>query len=94
MTGHTARIRLAQRKDRPGIEAMHFLSVQSLNTQDYTPDQIEAFVGHLGTYDPSLIDDGTYFVIEEKGSMDDDLRSRIAQAVSECKTRFKEEKAA
>ena len=67
MTGHTARIRLAQRKDRPGIEAMHFLSVQGLNTQDYTPEQIEAFVGHLGTYDTSLIDDGTYFVIEETG---------------------------
>ena len=67
MTRSTARIRLARREDMPAIEAMHFLSVQALNTRDYTADQIEAFISHLGTYDPSLIDDGTYFVAEEQG---------------------------
>lgn len=67
MTRSTARIRLARREDMPAIEAMHFLSVQALNTRDYTADQIEAFISHLGTYDPSLIDDETYFVAEEEG---------------------------
>lgn len=60
-------LRPAQRKDMPAIEAMHFLSVHGLVSRDYSPDQIEAFVGHLGTYDPALIDEGSYFVIEEQG---------------------------
>lgn len=60
-------LRPAQRDDMPAIEAMHFLSVHGLTSQDYTPEQVEAFVGHLGTYDPALIDAGTYFVAEAGG---------------------------
>lgn len=60
-------LRPARPEDRPAIEAMHFLSVQTLNGADHTPAQIEAFLGHLGTYDPTLIDDGTYFVLEHEG---------------------------
>ncbi len=60
-------IRIARPDDRPAIEAMHFLSVHGLNSNDYTPPQIEAFIGYFGTYDPSLIDDGTYFVAEQEG---------------------------
>lgn len=60
-------LRPAQREDIPAIDAMHFLSVQALGAEDYSPAEIEAFIGHLGTYDKSLIDDGTYFVLVHGG---------------------------
>ncbi len=62
-------LRPARRDDIPAIDAMHFLSVQVLAGADYTPAEIEAFFGHLGTYDPSLIDEGTYFVAEHRGQL-------------------------
>lgn len=67
MTKDGLSIRLAQPDDKPAIEAMHFLSVHGLNSADYTARQIEAFIGYFGTYDPTLIDDGTYFVAELEG---------------------------
>lgn len=60
-------IRQAKREDMAAIEAMHFLSVHGLVSRDYTSEQIEAFLAHLGTYDPSLIDEGSYFVVEKEG---------------------------
>ena len=57
-------LRAARHDDIPAIDAMHFLSVQGLGAADYTPAEIELFLGHLGTYDPTLIDDGTYYVLE------------------------------
>lgn len=67
MHSHEVLLRPAQRDDMPAIEAMHFLSVHGLTSKDYTPEQVEAFIGHLGTYDPALIDAGTYFVAEAGG---------------------------
>lgn len=60
-------LRVARHDDIPAIDAMHFLSVQGLGAADYTPAEIELFLGHLGTYDPTLIDDGTYYVLEHEG---------------------------
>jgi GNAT superfamily N-acetyltransferase len=60
-------LRPATRADVPAIDAMHFLSVQALGAEDYSPAQIEAFIGHLGTYDKRLIDEGTYFVLLHGG---------------------------
>jgi GNAT superfamily N-acetyltransferase len=62
-------LRQARRRDIPAIDAMHFLSVQALGAADYSPAEIEAFLGCLGTYDPVLIDDGTYFVLEHRGRL-------------------------
>jgi len=62
-------LRKAVRADVPAIEAMHFLSVQALGAADYSPAEIEAFLGYLGTYDPTLIDDGSYYVIELQGQV-------------------------
>lgn len=62
-------LRPARRDDVPAIDALHFLSVQALAAVDYTPAEIEAFLGYLGTYDASLIDDGTYFVLEHAGRL-------------------------
>lgn len=63
------KLRKALPGDVPAIEAMHFLSVQALGAADYSPAEIEAFLGHLGTYDPQLIDDGTYYLIERQGKV-------------------------
>src|SRR3546814_14462474 len=60
-------LRRAERRDVPAIDGMHGLSVQALGAADYTAAEIELFLCSLGTYDPSLIDDGTYFVLEHEG---------------------------
>jgi GNAT superfamily N-acetyltransferase len=62
-------LRRAEPSDVPAIEAMHFLSVQALAGADYSHAEIEAFLGHLGTYDPGLIDEGTYYVLENRGQV-------------------------
>ncbi|MGF1629790.1 MAG: GNAT family N-acetyltransferase [Kiloniellaceae bacterium] len=62
-------LRQARPDDIPAIDALHFLSVQALGAADYSPAEIEAFLGYLGTYDPALIDDGTYFVLEQAGRL-------------------------
>jgi GNAT superfamily N-acetyltransferase len=60
-------LRRARRDDIPAIDAMHALSVEALGAADYTAAEIALFLWHLGTYDPTLIDDGTYFVLEHDG---------------------------
>jgi len=60
-------LRQATRADIPAIDAMHFLSVQALGADDYGPAEIEAILGEFGTYDPGLIDDGTYYVLIHAG---------------------------
>lgn len=59
-------LRHARREDIPAIDAMHARSVQALSAGDYTAAEIEAILGHFGTYDPTLIDDGTYYVLEHE----------------------------
>ena len=43
--------------------------MQGLGSADYSAAEIEAFLVHLGTYDPTLIDAGTYFVAENRGQV-------------------------
>jgi GNAT superfamily N-acetyltransferase len=62
-------LRRARREDVPAIDAMHALSVRALGAADYTAAEIDAFLHSLGTYDPALIDDGTYFVLEHAGQV-------------------------
>lgn len=59
------RLRRATPEDIPAIDAMHFLSVQGLGAADYSPAELEAFISH-GTYDPSMVYGGTYYVIEDR----------------------------
>ena len=60
-------LRAARRDDIPAIDAMHFLSVQALGAADYGPAELEAFLCH-GTYDPAMIDAGTYFILADPDS--------------------------
>lgn len=60
-------LRPATCADIPAIEAMHALSVRALGARDFSAAEMEAFLGHVGTCDARLIDDGTYFVLEHGG---------------------------
>jgi GNAT superfamily N-acetyltransferase len=58
-------IRLATRTDLPEIERVMRASMASLSAGFYDEQQAAAAVRYIAVPDPELIDDGTYFVIEE-----------------------------
>ena len=62
-------LRKAKTADIPAIEKLIDASVRGLQTQDYSPEQIEAALRTVFTVDSQLIEDGTYFVIEQDGEM-------------------------
>ena len=59
------RIRPAVSADIPVLRALIDASVRGLQTQDYTPSQIESALATVYGVDTQLIADGTYFVAEE-----------------------------
>jgi GNAT superfamily N-acetyltransferase len=62
-------IRKAVLADRPVLEALIARSARGLSVNDYSPAQIEgALQGAFGV-DTQLIDDGTYFVAENEGTI-------------------------
>jgi GNAT superfamily N-acetyltransferase len=58
-------IRLATRADLEAIEALMRASTASLSAGFYDERQTASAVRYIGVPDPQLIDDGTYFVVEE-----------------------------
>jgi len=62
-------LRLAVADDIPAIEKLIDASVRGLQAQDYTPEQIDAALRTVFTVDSQLIEDGTYFVVEQDGEM-------------------------
>jgi GNAT superfamily N-acetyltransferase len=58
------RFRLAVRDDAPRLIALIEASVRGLQTQDYSPTQIEGALGTWLGLDTQLIADGTYFAVE------------------------------
>ena len=61
----TIRIRPAVPEDVPVLRILIDASVRGLQTQDYTPSQIESALATVYGVDTQLIADGTYFVAEE-----------------------------
>jgi GNAT superfamily N-acetyltransferase len=61
----TIRIRPAVSEDVPVLRILIDASVRGLQTQDYTPSQIESALATVYGVDTQLIADGTYFVAEE-----------------------------
>lgn len=59
--------RLARRDDVPALEELIPLSVRGLQAAHYTPAQMQAALGPVFGVDRQLIEDGTYFVVEENG---------------------------
>jgi GNAT superfamily N-acetyltransferase len=60
----TIRIRPAVSADTPVLRTLIDASVRGLQTQDYTPSQIEGALATVYGVDTQLIADGTYFVAE------------------------------
>jgi GNAT superfamily N-acetyltransferase len=61
--------RLARTEDVPALEQLIPLSVRSLQAAHYSPAQMEAALGPVFGVDRQLIQDGTYFVVEQGGAI-------------------------
>src|SRR5204863_1810361 len=61
-------IRRAISADVEALRALIRESVLGLSAGDYSKDQLASALTHLFGVDTRLIDDGTYFVVEESGS--------------------------
>lgn len=61
------RLRPAIAADLPALRTLIPLSVRALSRGHYTERQIESAIRHVFGPDTQLIDDGTYFVVEDEG---------------------------
>ena len=60
-------LRLAQHADIPDLQALIARSGRALSVGFYSPAQADAITRHVFGVDTQLIDDQTYFVIEDEG---------------------------
>ena len=67
--GVEVRIRRATAADVALLHALIEASVRGLQTNDYTPAEIEGALGHALGLDSQLVQDGTYFIAEVGGEM-------------------------
>lgn len=58
-------LRLARHADVPALQSLIARSGRALSVGHYSPEQADAITRHVFGVDTQLIDDGTYFVIEE-----------------------------
>jgi GNAT superfamily N-acetyltransferase len=65
--GSSWHIRTAQPSDVPALHALIEASIRGLQTNDYTPAQIEGALGTVLGLDTQLIRDQTYFLVEATG---------------------------
>jgi GNAT superfamily N-acetyltransferase len=65
----TTSIRQAVNEDIPRLSSLIERSVRELQRDDYTPEQIDAALASVYGVDSTLIDDGTYFVVEGDGAI-------------------------
>jgi GNAT superfamily N-acetyltransferase len=61
------KLRAATLADVGALNALLRESVLGLSGGDYSPEQLESALQHLFGIDTRLIEDGTYFVVEEAG---------------------------
>lgn len=62
-------IRIATRADLPEIQRLMHASIAALSRGFYDERQTASAVRHIGVPDGQLIDDRTYFVIEQEGRL-------------------------
>lgn len=62
-------IRKAQLTDRDAIQALVAVSARGLSRAEYSDQQIESAISEVFGVDTSLIEDGTYFVVEHDGKL-------------------------
>jgi GNAT superfamily N-acetyltransferase len=65
----TVALRAATAADLDAIHALHARALRGLGKAFYDAAVIEAFIAEVGTFDPVLIEDGTYFVVERDGAL-------------------------
>jgi len=65
----TFSLRQAVLDDVPALERLIPESVRTLQSGDYTPEQMEAALGTVFGVDRQLIRDGTYFVVQDQGTI-------------------------
>jgi len=61
--------RHARPEDGPRLRAMHLTSLMGLGTEFYPAAIIDRFLDEVGTLDDTLLEDGTYLVIESEGEI-------------------------
>src|SRR5258708_10629204 len=74
-------LRLAVPEDVPVLRELIDASVRGLQTQDYTPDQIEGALKTVFGVDSQLIADGTYIVAEVNPNATQSTRAKNAPSV-------------
>ncbi len=62
-------LRKARVADIPALQTLIESSVRGLQSEDYTPTQIDLALQTAFTVDTQLIEDGTYFVVEQDGQL-------------------------
>jgi N-acetylglutamate synthase-like GNAT family acetyltransferase len=62
-------IRKATAGDLPEIERLMRASMDALGARFYDPQQVASAVRYIAVADTNLVDDGTYFVVEEEGRL-------------------------
>ena len=65
----TTNIREATREDVPALAALIGRSVRQLQRDDYSQEQLEHALATVYGVDTTLIDDGTYYVVEAGGEI-------------------------
>lgn len=60
-------IRPARAAEIPALNALIALSADALSRADYTQEEIDGAIRYVFGVDSELVDDGTYFVVEEAG---------------------------
>jgi GNAT superfamily N-acetyltransferase len=63
----TLTIRLSTLADKPAMEELIEGSVRELSKEEYSQEQIEAALKTVFGIDSELINDGTYFAVEDEG---------------------------
>jgi GNAT superfamily N-acetyltransferase len=61
-------LRIAVRADIPALAELIARSARALSSADYRPAQVEGALRGAFGVDTQLVDDGTYFVAEERGA--------------------------
>ena len=69
MSSRRLSVRAARPEDAPEIEALQHEAMRRLGAAYYTPMQIESGLRYIGTHDPALIADGTYYVAALDGEL-------------------------
>ncbi len=80
-TTREIRLRLAVPEDVPVLRELIEASVRGLQTEDYTPAQIEGALKTVFGVDSQLIADGTYIVAEAPSSLERSAQDTNARAV-------------